>query len=83
MRGVVLYGSQVRGQAGADSDVDVLVLLAGPIHMGRDIVTGTGALYPLMLETGLTIDAAPVDIEAYEAGRVALYRNARREGIRV
>jgi len=29
--GVNLYGSQARGKAAQDSDIDLLVLLAGPI----------------------------------------------------
>jgi len=81
LRGVVLYGSEVRAAADDESDIDVLVLLDGPIHLGRDIDTCTKAIYPLMLEIGRTIDAAPVDIRDYEAGNDPLYRAAKKEGI--
>ena len=80
-RGVVLYGSEARGEATSDSDIDVLVLLAGPVQLGQDLRTIIHTLYPLQFEIGRSIDALPVDITVYEAGEFALYRNAKREGI--
>jgi len=83
LRGVVLYGSEARGEGRQDSDIDVLMLLEGPIQLGRDIHVSVQALYPLILRTGRVIDAAPVDVRRYEAGAMALYRLAKKEGIRV
>jgi predicted nucleotidyltransferase len=81
LRGVVLYGSEARGQADKDSDVDVLVLLADPVDYGRDLEKNLRVLYPLAIQIGRRISAKPVSAQEYETADCPLYRNARREGI--
>lgn len=51
----ILYGSEARGDARADSDIDVLILLDGEkrnLQRESDI---SGALYDLELKTGTLI----------------------------
>lgn len=81
LKGIVLYGSEARGEATPDSDIAILVLLTGPIRLGRDLRTIIHALYPLQLEIERVIDATPVSVDVYEAGEFALYRNAKRDGL--
>lgn len=83
LRGVVLYGSEARGDAEADSDIDLLVLLDGEVHYGRDLQTNLRALYPLALEIGRPISAKPVSATEYETVDCPLYREVRREGVPV
>ncbi len=83
LQGVVLYGSEARGEAGPDSDIDLLVLLEGPVNLGKDLWTAIEAVYPVQLETDRPIHPMPVDARSYEAGEFALYRNAKREGVPV
>lgn len=81
LKGVVLYGSEASGQSQPDSDIDLMVLIEGPISLWEEISRCVDATYPIALETGRPIHAEPVDVEEYEKGEFALYRNARAEGI--
>jgi hypothetical protein len=44
LRGVVLYGSSARGDRAADSDIDLLALLAKPVVLGRAARVGGSGL---------------------------------------
>ena len=81
LRGVVLYGSEARGDAEPDSDIDLLVLLSDLEDFGGDLRTCIHVLYPLVLELERPIDVFPVDVKAYEAAELPVYANAKREGI--
>jgi uncharacterized protein len=79
-RGLVLYGSQARGEADEGSDVDLLLLLEGPVEAGREIRRSSGVVAPLALEAGLVLSLIPVSIEEYRASSEPYLMNARREG---
>ena len=81
LRSVVLYGSEARGTAGPDSDIDVLVLLDGPVNYGRDLETNIKALYPLSLQIERPISAKPIEASEYESVECPLYQRAHQEGI--
>jgi predicted nucleotidyltransferase len=81
LKGVVIYGSEARGEATADSDIDVMVLLQGPLDLWGDIKTGVAATYDLAVELGRPIHPDPVDQAEFEKGEFALYRNVKKEGV--
>jgi predicted nucleotidyltransferase len=81
--GLVLYGSMARDEARAGSDIDLLVLLKGPIDYFQELRTLTDLLYPMQLVSDRLISAKPAAMDEYESGGLQLYRNAAREGIRV
>ena len=65
LKGVVLYGLEARGDVSEDSDIDVLVLLDGPIRLWKELHTIIHSLYSLNLSCGRPISAKPVDAESF------------------
>jgi uncharacterized protein len=81
LRGILLYGSEARGEARADSDIDLLVLLDRVSEYSDEVRRCLDALYPLSLEMERSISPKPVDARQYESLDCPLYRQVRREGI--
>jgi predicted nucleotidyltransferase len=79
--GIVLYGSCARGTEEPDSDIDLLVLLEGPVDGAQEIRRIWAVLYPLQLESDRLLSVVPVDIALYHRGEYALYRQAQAEGV--
>jgi predicted nucleotidyltransferase len=80
LRGAIVYGSEARGEPSEDSDIDVMVLLDGPVCLWDDIGRGVDATYDLTLELGRPIHPDPVDAEEFEKGEFAIYRSVKEEG---
>ena len=73
----------LRGEAGPDSDIDLLVLLSPPLDYFTELRQLVDLLYPIQLESERLISAKPVLANDFELGSLSLYRNARREGVAV
>ena len=81
LKGLVLYGSEARHEAGQESDINLLVLLIEPFDYFDELRRIIDILYPIQLESDRLISAKPASVSEYEHGSVQLYRNARREGV--
>ena len=80
---LLLYGSQSRGDAASGSDIDVLVVLQGPVDPGEEI-TRTGPLIAaLSLQHGVVLSCAFVSLNRYLKEKSPLLLNIHREGIKV
>jgi predicted nucleotidyltransferase len=81
LRGIILYGSCARGTEAPESDIDLMVLLEGPVHGAQEIRRMWEVLYPLQLESDRLLSVVPVDVALYNQGEYALYRQAKAEGM--
>lgn len=80
---MVLFGSHARGDADDDSDIDVLVVLRGPVDPGEEI-TRTGQIKAdLSLRNECVISCVYISDERYRRERSPLMLNVRREGVPV
>jgi predicted nucleotidyltransferase len=80
---LVLFGSWARGEAHAESDVDVLVVLRGPVNAAEEIARMNGPAFEIGLRHGLLLSTPPMSEEAFERGEAALLRDVRAEGLAV
>ena len=81
LKGLVLYGSCARGTEGLESDIDLMVLLEGPVDLAQEIRQIWAVLYPIQLESDRLLSVMPVDVALYDQGEYALYRQAKAEGV--
>jgi predicted nucleotidyltransferase len=80
---LILFGSQARGQAGPESDVDVAVLVDGEIEPSREIDRLGYILADLNLRYGLLISVLPLSAQTFEMAEGPFWRNLREEGIAI
>ena len=81
LQGIVLYGAEARGEAGPDSDVDLLVILDRVPRYVEDLLVCIEALYALSELIERRISAKPVPADEYERVECPLYDAAHHEGI--
>jgi predicted nucleotidyltransferase len=78
---LMLYGSQARGDADPGSDIDVLVVLAGPVRPGEEIRRIGVITAGMSLENNVVISCTFISAERFEREESPLMINVRREGV--
>lgn len=80
---VILFGSQARGEARIDSDVDVLIVVRDEFDYG-DLIQRTSTLVSaLSLEYDVVISRAFTSRQRFDQERSPFFLNVRREGVTV
>lgn len=84
LKRVVLYGSYARGQANDEhSDIDLAVVLEGPVKPCEEIDRMADIFTNLSLEHDVLIAVYPVSEENYRSVNSPLLLNLRREGVTI
>lgn len=78
---VVLFGSQARGDAEPGSDIDVLIVLKGPVRPGEEISKTSQMLSDLSLKFDEVVSCIYMDADRFTRRNGPLLRNVRKEGI--
>jgi predicted nucleotidyltransferase len=77
---VVLFGSYARGEAGQESDIDLLVVLHGPVSPWDELRRLDDLLWQLSLDRGITVSVLPVSDEQWRTGQAPVLIEARAHG---
>lgn len=77
---VILYGSQARGDARDDSDIDVLIVLRDDFKYGAMIKKTSKVVAKLSLDNDVVISRAFASRQQYEQSNMPFMLNVRREG---
>lgn len=78
---LILFGSQAREEADADSDIDVMVVLKGEVDAGAEIERTGEFVADLCLTYGVVICNIFIAANRYHTQESALIRNVIQEGI--
>jgi len=83
LAGLVLFGSQARGDALADSDIDVMVVLDGPVSPLEEARRISRFRGDLCLRHSVVITCVYTSAEEAQAADSPLLQNIRAEGVTV
>ena len=83
LRRVCLYGSHARDEATEDSDIDVAVVLRGPVSRAQERRRMAAAASDLSLRHDCLLTLFFLSEEEYRRPRFAVHRNIVREGVQV
>ncbi|CBH23153.1 Conserved hypothetical protein containing nucleotidyltransferase domain [Salinibacter ruber M8] len=80
LKKLIVYGSQARGEARPDSDVDLMIVLGGRVYPDEEAQRTSQLVIRLASEYGVALSPLHLSEENFERDR-PLPRAARREGV--
>ena len=83
LAGLVLFGSQARGDGLPDSDIDVMIVLRGSVNPQQEIQRVSPLSSALSLQNDVVISCVYMSEDDYRNELSPLLLNVRREGVAV
>jgi uncharacterized protein len=81
LKHLFLYGSHARGQAGPESDIDVLLVLGDFNNIWEIIQRNSQLVQEICLKYGIVISLIPIKALKYNTFKTPLILNVKKEGI--
>ena len=81
LKGVYLYGSYARGEATEDSDIDVAVVLGGPVDRRLEDERNSDLIGDLSLRENCVLMPVFISEEDFRKTPYAIHRSIVREGV--
>ncbi|MBI3710736.1 MAG: nucleotidyltransferase domain-containing protein [Proteobacteria bacterium] len=78
---VVLFGSRARGDARPDSDIDVMIVLSGPLDCWQEVQRTSQLTSELSIRYDTDISRVFATPAQYARAAGSFYENVRREGV--
>lgn len=79
----ILFGSQARGDASAQSDIDVLIVLQDPVNASTEITRTSQFIAQLCLDYNCLVSRLFMSRSRFETENSPLLRSIRQEGVRL
>ncbi len=83
LKGVYLYGSYARGEADDDSDIDVAIVLAGPVDRAEERWRTNDIASELSLREDCLLNTVFLSEDELRQRPFAIHRSISREGVAV
>lgn len=81
LQSLILFGSQARGDNRSDSDIDLLVVLNGPVNPYQEIDRTSQFIAQLCLEFDVVISRHFISTEQFQSANNPFLSNVRKESV--